>query len=135
MAGPLSKFLPGGIGQPIKWYGKALITQVTKESRDKLLRVGYNINRTMKQGCPVDTGRARGSCSVNWTNSGMARGEVESPAKPEDGIGQPGGGEKEFVVVIGSNVEYVPELEAGHSKQAPNGFMTIAFEAHKGELR
>jgi len=65
----------------------------------------------------------------------MSRGEVESPAKSEDGVGQPGGGAKEFIVVIGSNVEYAIPQEYGTSTQSGHPYLRPALEKNKGKIK
>ena len=71
----------------------------------------------------VDTGRLRASISTNWTGGG---GDAN-----EDGVGDPGGGEQEFTVVVGTNVEYGPMLEFGTSRMGARPFMRPVFERYR----
>lgn len=76
---------------------------------------------------PIDTGRARAS----WGSQA-----APPPAQAGDGIWD----EKDngLTVIQGSNVEYIPSLNEGSSKQAPAGFIDAAaadaIEALEDEL-
>lgn len=72
--------------------------------------IGLTAERHAKEICPVDTGRLRNSISH----------AVD---------------EKESVAIIGTNVEYAPSIELGHSKQAPNGFLGPAVRDHIQEYK
>ncbi len=123
------------MAEKFKWYGKSVNDAIAKRLIDAIKvgcylvetdakesmkpgsgreykRPGGKIHRASAPGEPpaVDTGRLRGSISSNWTVSGMAKGKVESPAKAEDGVGQPA---KELTGVVGSNVEYARRMEFG----------------------
>ena len=80
----------------------------TKAVRDEMLKQGFALEAQAKQSppTPVDTGRLRGSISTNWSGSGKGQGKVGNPAKTEDGVGQPDERDKQFAVVVGTNVEY-----------------------------
>ena len=86
--------------------------QSMKPGTGREYKRGGKIHKASAPGEPpaVDTGRLRGSISINWTGSGMAKGKVESPAKAEDGVGQP---TKELTGVVGSNVVYARRMELG----------------------
>lgn len=70
----------------------------------------FNAERQVKLEMPVDTGRARAS----W-------GHSTAPANLGDGIWNES--EPALTIIQGSNVEYIPALNAGHSRQAPAGFI------------
>lgn len=108
-----------------------------------LRQIGQNIARDAKPECPVLTGRLRGSISVNWSGSGKDRGDVDSKALAEDGVGQPEG-EPGMTVVVGTNVTYGPAIEFGHmtnaTKQKPRliegrPFLTPAYFSHEGDVQ
>jgi len=114
------------------WYGPKLINAVDKNVQDAIKHSIMLMLREVKKAppCPFDTGRLRGSMSVNWTGSGLDRGEVQQPAKTEDGVGQP---KKEwgiFVGVMGTNVEYAPFLEFGTVKMSARPWIRPAFDRH-----
>lgn len=88
----------------------------------------------------VDTGRLRASISTNWTQSGMARGRVDSKALEEDGIGNPGGKNinpfsgGQFKVAVGTNVDYGPPLEFGTVNMAARPFMRPAYDFNRNKI-
>jgi hypothetical protein len=93
-------------------------------------RVALKIERQAKANVPVDTGRLRASISTNWTGSGKARGDVESKAKPDDGVGQPPERKDQFTAVIGSNVEYAAEVEFNEKAQHEVGGPHYLYSAY-----
>ena len=110
------------------WNDKKVKEHARHKLADKLKKIGLAIQRDAKRMCIVDTGRLRASISTNWTGSGRSRGEVQSPAKAEDGIGQPGGSKKKFIVVVGTNVEYGTYVEYGTSKMSAHPYLRPALE-------
>lgn len=100
---------------------------------DVLKEVGFKVEGTAKAGCPVDTGRLRASLSTNWAGSGMNHGKTGGQARPEEGVGQPGG-EKNLVVVVGTNVQYAPFVEHGTKTQSAQPYLYPAYFSHEGEV-
>uniref|UniRef100_A0A6H1ZRR4 Tail protein n=1 Tax=viral metagenome TaxID=1070528 RepID=A0A6H1ZRR4_9ZZZZ len=96
----------------VKWYGKEVINKINTESIKIISKACFMVERDAKilQTPHVDTGRLRASISSNWTGSGLSRGKVTTPAKPEDGIEQP---TKKLTGVVGSNVSYARRIELG----------------------
>lgn len=106
---------------------RAVVSNIDKTNKrgregaeEGLIAGGYLVMNDAKYLTPVDTGRLRASESVNWTGSGMNRGKYKpvKGSKPTDPVGRPRG-MKDFVVVVGTNVEYgehvhkrVPYLKA-----------------------
>ena len=107
------KFLGGkeAIDKIKKWEEKKL-GQVS----DDLKAVAFKIEGAAKRngaGQWIDpTGRLDASISTNWSGSNMNEGRTGSKAESGDGTGQPSG-EKSFVFVVGSNVEYSAYQEFG----------------------
>ena len=102
------------------------------------LRVAEKIERQAKAQCPVDTGRLRASISTNWTGSGKARGDVDTKAEPDDGVGQPQPKADTFSAVIGSNVDYAPSVEWNETAQHKIGgphFLYGAYFAYEGDVQ
>lgn len=113
---------------PLK--GKDRVATKVRDKSDKLVRsvaleaLGRLIRRT-----PVDTGRAR----ANWN---VAIGDVDPThdvdvMDPQGTVALQGGqqvigefraGERLFLT---NSIPYVPELERGHSKQAPQGMVAV----------
>jgi hypothetical protein len=109
---------------------------------DTLKAGGFKIERQAKCICPVKTGRLRSSISTNWSGSGQQRGKVDSKAKADDGIGQPGG-PRGLVVVVGTNVKYGRRVEHGFIGQDKLGrdyhqegqpYLTPAYLSYEGEI-
>jgi len=90
--------------------GAEKVAQVlATEIMAQALRTVARVKREM----PIDTGRARAS----WGSPSEAFEPGDAVWQVEDN-GQ--------TVIQGSNVEYVPGLNEGHSKQAPAGFIDAA---------
>lgn len=90
-----------------------------------------NISRGSTQA--VDTGRLRGSISINWDTSTFTKGKVQSPAKGDDGILKPQKKKGSTIGIVGSNVEYAPYVELGtvHMKARP--FLRKSIEKHRSQ--
>ena len=120
----------------VKWYGKEVINKINTESIKIISKACFMVERDAKilQTPHVDTGRLRASISSNWTGSGLSRGKVTTPAKPEDGIEQP---TKKLTGVVGSNVEYARVVELGSEdpayRRAPYPYLRPAL--HKNEKK
>ena len=96
--------------------------QAIKLRRDvwaKLRSVSMAVERRVKEEMPVDTGRARASWG-HWTP-----GDTNNPKSlPTDAEWNED--DEELTIEQGSNVEYVPRLNDGYSRQAPAGFIDAA---------
>lgn len=116
----------------VNWYGKEVVNKANKSAIDAVKKACFMVERDAKIGCPVITNRLRSSISSNWTGSGLSRGKVTSPAKADDGVGQP---TKKLTGVVGSNVEYSRIVELGSEdpafRRAPNPYLRPAL--HKNE--
>lgn len=100
------------------------------KAREGVLAVGWMIHNDAKDFCPVDTSRLRSSISVNWSGSGLGRGKVGSPAKGDDGVGNPGHEMFWYWVAVGTNVEYAKKVDEFN---AP--YMTTSFKMNKPKFR
>ncbi len=88
---------------------------------------------------PVDTGRARAGWALSIGEPVAAvppkdkfpEGQLAAPP-PEPDFSAIDGEQKVFIV---NNVEYVQYLEAGHSKQAPNGFVLLSLMEVTAEIQ
>lgn len=109
------------------WNDKKVKEHARHKLADRLKRIGFAIEGDAKRMCPVDTGRLRASITTNWTGSGRSRAEVKKPAKAEDGIGEPGGSKKKFMVVVGTNVEYGTYVEYGASGKSAQPYLRPAL--------
>lgn len=74
--------------------------------------------RGIKSDMPVDTGRARASWG-HWTASDAK--SLKAGGGAGDAIYEESEGK--LTILQGSNVEYIVFLNAGHSRQAPAGFI------------
>lgn len=101
---------------------QALVAQLPRRVRlvawQHVRAVSFDVERGIKLLMPVDTGRARAS----WGHSGP-------PAEADEGIWIEDEGA--LALTQGSRVEYIDELNQGHSTQAPAGF--IDAEQARGE--
>lgn len=97
--------------------------KIVVSCKRRLRETSLATERRVKEEMPVDTGRARASWG-HWT-PGMLRAHAKG-ASPGDAVWE----EKDngLTIVQGSNVPYIENLNAGHSKQAPAGFLDRAEE-------
>ena len=111
------------------------ITQFAKSIPGKVTvmqkKVVLEALRRLVQKTPVDTGRARG----NWqtTIGSPAEGQLDKKDLEGDSTIVAGlvalAGLPPFQVVwISNNIDYIEELEHGHSGQAPEGMLAITIE-------
>lgn len=101
-----------------------------KQLQNALWAIGATAEGYAKDNCPVDTGRLRNSithATINDHNSGT------SPAKSEDYAAH--GLPDEFTVVIGTNVEYAPYVEAGSSHNTAHHMLRDACQNHTDEYK
>jgi hypothetical protein len=112
-------------------------------ARKAVLATAFLIMNDAKMMCPVLTGRLRASLSVNWTDSGMARGKTSGGLNykamgktgnyptEEDGVGGPEmeGYTSGFFAVVGTNVVYAESVE-----NMATPYLTPAWMMHYGQL-
>lgn len=96
-------------------------------ARQCVKKASFTVERKVKQEMPVDTGRARASWG-HW-RGGMRK--TNTSASESDAVWKSDDGG--LSITQGSNVEYIIFLNAGHSTQAPAGFIDRA--ALIGQLR
>jgi hypothetical protein len=102
---------------------------LTKEAWKAMRSVSLAVERRVKNTMPWDTGRARSSWG-HWSPGMMVR--ENRFASPDDSVWEES--LAEMKITQGTNVEYVPALNAGHSRKAPAGFIEAAEEAGLREL-
>ena len=113
----------------LSWHGDRVKGRVNQEVQNAIKRSIILMMNDAKRDCPVITGRLMGSISVNWSGSGLGRGEVDSPAKSDDGVGEPSKDPNTFVGVCGTNVEYGLSVEK--TRKNPKPYLRPAFDRHK----
>ena len=91
---------------------------ILKAAQDELCQASLALERGIKSDMPVDTGRARASWG-HWTPGDIVGSNAE--ATPGDAVYEVR--ENNLEIEQGSNVPYIAELNDGHSKQAPAGFI------------
>ena len=112
------------------------------EMQRELIRYGLEILKRIQMRTPVDTARARNSWHAVLPNQGDSY-QYNSNARHRDGT--PITGPTSFDgtldvhagpwdMFVGSNVEYMLFLEAGHSQQAPNGMVAVTLAEMTGAL-
>lgn len=96
--------------------------RLTREQAKMAVKgVSFAVEKKVKIGMPVDTGRARASWG-HWNSSDLKRANPDASAgdaiwrEEDDGL----------TIVQGSNVEYIEDLNSGSSRQAPAGFIDRA---------
>ena len=100
-----------------------------RAARQSVKAASFAVEKRVKVEMPVDTGRARASWG-HWTPSDMVK--PGSEASPADALwrGEDGG----LTITQGSNVPYIEQLNQGHSRQAPAGFLDTAQLTGQVEL-
>ena len=110
--------------------------------KESLLKTGFKIQTSAKEGCPVKTARLQASISTNWSGSGLSEGKTGGKAKKGDGVAQPLG-PKGLVVATGSNVKYARRIEHGfvgadslgrRYNQSGKPYLYPAFFMHEGDI-
>jgi len=94
--------------------------------------------RRLVQKTPVDTGRARGNWQV--TIGRPASGQLDptdadGAATIAKGRAAMAGLKDDHVVWISNNVDYIEDLEHGHSRQAPHGMLAVTVQELRGMFR
>jgi len=124
------------------------IASVQNEIKDKvdpaeveqaLIKGGLMIEGEAKKTCrdmkAVDTGRLMGSISTNWGSNSGAKGDVESPALPEDGVDKPDMPSGTVAAVrVGTNVEYAEYVHDGTRRMPPRPFLEAAANNKESEI-
>jgi len=103
-------------------FNAALIKHISVVQTDvskAVVGVAHKLEAMAKRRCPVDTGRLR--ASIHTVTYGQASDLSRAPRNATQ-------------AVVGTNVDYALYIEAGHSSQAPAGFMRISVEELRGEL-
>ena len=94
--------------------------------------IGLRIWRDIIKMSPVDTGRFRASWNYTYFNEDLSiKAEGNYPNEPV----APGELNRLAPIFITNNLEYAPVLEAGHSKQAPQGMVTVALNNIQAQLQ
>ena len=100
---------------------------------EEFLRFVFEAERRIIMRTPVRTGRAKNSWHTVKGNEPDAFQYTDNEGNAFDGaLGLPAGDPWE--AVVGSNVVYMIALEAGHSRQAPNGMVAITLAEIEGGL-
>lgn len=114
------------------------------EKLEKAMReIGMNAETAAKQLAPYDTGLLRNS--ITYAISGQGAATPNYSADNGGGSGSysgtaPGGSKDEVSLYLGTNVEYAPYIELGHTsrggKKIPaHEFIRPAIEDHIGEYK
>lgn len=120
----------------------AEIQRATQEEISELTRdTAIRLYKKCSIGTPIKTGRARAGwqLSEDTTNYVPDKNVAFSPqylaTNEEQQIIQTLNEPASEMYYIINNVEYIQRLEAGHSKQAPNGWIANALVETKKELQ
>lgn len=93
--------------------------------------VSFNLERRVKFAMPVRFGRARASWG-HWTIADVVRQVKGNISRAWDALWREN--QADLSIEQGSNVEYVPKLNEGYSKQAPRGFIDDLGDEHQEQL-
>lgn len=114
--------------------------QAQKLHRDVWAQVrsaSFAAERKVKRDMPVDTGRARASWG-HWTVSSLrmpkTKSAVDNLRKASAGDAVWEENERDLTIEQGSNVEYVPKLNAGYNRKRISGFIDAAEKDAQREL-
>jgi len=100
-----------------------------RAARQSVKAASFAVEKRVKVEMPVDTGRARASWG-DWTPSDVVK--PSSDASDADALWQSEDGG--LTITQGSNVPYIEQLNQGHSRQAPAGFLDTAQLTGQVEL-
>lgn len=92
-----------------------------RAARRAVKSASFAVEKRVKIEMPVDTGRARASWG-HWTPSDIVKQGSDASAADAVWEVEDGG----LTITQGSNVGYIEQLNAGHSRQAPAGFLDTA---------
>lgn len=112
---------------------RATVRAVEKDAERVIKRVGFACQNELKRATPVDTGWAR----ANWQVSIGHPITQTTGSREAVNVSAQAAGEARLLVYdlsqgdiwITNNVPYIQELNQGHSKQAPAGFVEDAIRA------
>lgn len=100
---------------------------------EELLKHAFEALKRIQMRTPVRTGRARNSWHLVRPSAVDAYAYEDNQGHAFDGTLSEGTTDV-LEVLVGSNVPYMIALEAGHSRQAPNGMVAITLAELSGAL-
>lgn len=103
----------------------AVIAALRRKVAERCWAIQVNAHAELTVATPVDTGNAR----ANWQTS------LDAPPLDVVTVGSPGGPmeppgkdfDAERLRFVANNTSYIRRLDAGHSQQAPAGFVRAAL--------
>jgi hypothetical protein len=101
-----------------------LAKDIKEKAWEAVRQASFGTESRIKKEMPKRTGRAAASWG-RWTAGASAGGPADSVWEED---------KDNLRITQGSNVEYVPALNAGHSQQAPAGFIDAAGEVGQRAL-
>jgi hypothetical protein len=118
----------------VRAFNESIKDFAKKHAREEVLtfirKIAFEGLRRLVMKTPVDTGRARGNWQVSInedTDKALDTKDKSGNSTIEKGkhkIDKMGLG----VCYVTNNVEYIEELERGHSRQAPAGMLAVTYE-------
>jgi len=119
-----------GLNETLARWAEAL----GRDVQDAVVTVSLELLARIQMRTPVDTGRARNSWHVVLPGQPDSYTYTDSHGQSFDGmlrtITPPG----PFQAVVGTNVAYMVYLEAGSSRQAPAGMVSVSLVEMRGAL-
>lgn len=101
--------------------------------QEEILKHAFEAERRIAMRTPVKTGRAKNSWHTVKPGESDSYTYQDDHGNTFDGTLQDGHAGP-FEAIVGSNVIYMIALEAGHSRQAPNGMVAITLAELSGAL-
>lgn len=101
---------------------KRILAQVEADAHLVVAKLAVDLTNEIVERCPRDTGRARASIQLDShdTSYNPPPGQYADPQPLDPGDVLPS---EQYVIY--SNLEYMPKLEDGSSRQAPGGFWAV----------
>lgn len=115
---------------------KAIAAALERETAKAIKALILEIDANLRKATPVDTGHARASWVPSIGSPSSAEPSGKSSSEHEAGVASVlryklGDGD----LYVSNNVPYIHQLNLGHSKQAPVGFVEAAIDQAQATIQ
>lgn len=111
----------------IEWHGEEVKLRGTRAIRKSAFEAALIVEEQAAALCPIDTGRLRGSITIEGMGESTA---VRTPATGDDKITGPS---DENEIYVGTNVDYAAYQEFGTRKNEAQAYLRPALDLAKGK--